>query len=71
MHAADSQHSDHAHAPTPPPAALVPVDFTPGEAKQARRLKMVLAMVSAFFVLELIGALLAGAWCCKPTRCTC
>jgi len=33
--------------------------FTPREAKQARRLKMVLALVSAFFVLELGGALWA------------
>jgi cation diffusion facilitator family transporter len=33
--------------------------FTPGEAKQARRLKMVLGMVSGFFVLELAGALWA------------
>jgi cation diffusion facilitator family transporter len=33
--------------------------FTPGEAKQARRLKMVVGLVSAFFVLELLGALWA------------
>jgi cation diffusion facilitator family transporter len=33
--------------------------FTPGEAKQARRLGMVLAIVSAFFVVELAGAFLA------------
>jgi cation diffusion facilitator family transporter len=33
--------------------------FTAGEAKQARRLKMVVGLVSAFFVLELLGALWA------------
>ncbi|HEY5241071.1 MAG TPA: cation diffusion facilitator family transporter, partial [Polyangiaceae bacterium] len=33
--------------------------FTLAEAKQARRLKMVVGMVSAFFVLELLGALWA------------
>ncbi len=35
--------------------------FTAGEARQARRLVIVLALVSAFFVLELGGALLADS----------
>jgi cobalt-zinc-cadmium efflux system protein len=33
--------------------------FTPGEARQARRLTLVLSLVGAFFVLELGGALVA------------
>ncbi len=33
--------------------------FTAGEAKQARRLRMVLGLVGGFFVLELAGALMA------------
>jgi cation diffusion facilitator family transporter len=33
--------------------------FTPNEARQARRLKMVIGLVSGFFVLELIGAIVA------------
>jgi cation diffusion facilitator family transporter len=33
--------------------------FTPGEARQARRLSIVLAIVAAFFVLELGGAIVA------------
>jgi cation diffusion facilitator family transporter len=61
VHAADSHHPDHPHSAKPSPAAALPAEFTPGEAMQARRLKMVLAMVSAFFVLELIGALWAGS----------
>jgi cation diffusion facilitator family transporter len=35
--------------------------FTPGEARQARRLGVVLALVSAFFVLELAGAIVADS----------
>lgn len=35
--------------------------FTPGEAKQARRLATVLGLVSAFFVLELAGAIVADS----------
>src|SRR5882672_11214028 len=43
------------------PLASVPSggDFTPSEARQARRLKIVLAIVGAFFVLELAGAVVA------------
>jgi cation diffusion facilitator family transporter len=36
-------------------------EFTAGEAKQARRLKMVLGLVSGFFVLELAGAIVADS----------
>jgi cation diffusion facilitator family transporter len=61
VHAADSHDTEHAHQATPSPAVPVPEVFTAGEARQAHRLKIVLAMVSAFFVLELIGALLAGS----------
>jgi cation diffusion facilitator family transporter len=61
VHAADSHDTEHPHQATSSPAVAVPEVFTAGEAKQARRLKIVLAMVSAFFVLELIGALLAGS----------
>jgi cation diffusion facilitator family transporter len=35
--------------------------YTPSEARQARRLATVLALVSSFFVLELSGALVAGS----------
>ncbi|MGO9837906.1 MAG: cation diffusion facilitator family transporter [Polyangiaceae bacterium] len=35
--------------------------FTPGEARQARRLLMVLGLVSAFFVVELGGAFIADS----------
>jgi cation diffusion facilitator family transporter len=35
--------------------------FTPQEARQARRLGLVLAIVAAFFVVELGGAILAGS----------
>lgn len=67
MDAADPHHHahgrDHDHGPShehpPAPAPVVNGQFTPGEAKQARRLKMVLALVGAFFVLELLGALWA------------
>jgi cation diffusion facilitator family transporter len=59
VHAADSHDHDAAHRAPPLPEAVTSAMFTPGEAKQARRLKMVLALVSAFFVLELIGALWA------------
>lgn len=58
-------HHDHSHGPSgahaasPPSSTVVHGDFTPGEAKQARRLRMVLALVSAFFVLELAGAIWA------------
>jgi cation diffusion facilitator family transporter len=59
VHTANSHNPDTTHRAPPSPAAVVQAAFTPGEAKQARRLKMVLAMVSAFFVLELMGALWA------------
>jgi len=42
-----------------------PVGFTPQEARQARRLGLVIAIVVVFFVLELVGALdeeLDGRW---------
>jgi len=59
QHAHEPAH-DHAHPSRPPAAARVTHGtFTAGEAKQARRLTMVLGLVSAFFVLELAGALWA------------
>jgi len=48
----------HEHA-APVPSSVVHGSFTPSEARQARRLATVLALVSAFFVLELAGALVA------------
>lgn len=44
-----------AHAP----GRVAHGEFTASEARQARRLKMVLALVGGFFVLELAGAILA------------
>ena len=41
----------HSHEHPAPPAPVDNGQFTPGEAKQARRLKMVLGLVGAFFVL--------------------
>lgn len=52
----------HAHAhDDAPPSSVVHGQFTPGEARQARRLVMVLALVGAFFVAELAGAILADS----------
>jgi cation diffusion facilitator family transporter len=50
------QSHDHAHARGP---TLVHGAFTPGEARQARRLGIVLALVSGFFAVELAGAVMA------------
>jgi cobalt-zinc-cadmium efflux system protein len=47
----------YANDAAPPVAA----GFTPREARQARRLLLVLALVFSFFVVELAGALLAGS----------
>jgi cobalt-zinc-cadmium efflux system protein len=47
---------DHDHAPR---SKVVHGQFTTGEAKQARRLRMVLALVGGFFLLELAGAIVA------------
>jgi cation diffusion facilitator family transporter len=57
---------DHPHGPTESaPAArattVVHGQFTEREAKQARRLRMVLSLVGGFFVLELTGAILADS----------
>ena len=62
-------HSAHSHEPDPrvPPPPLSHGglehgprgEFTPGEAKQARRLFMVLVLIAAFFAVELAGALAA------------
>ncbi|HEX8790269.1 MAG TPA: cation diffusion facilitator family transporter [Polyangiaceae bacterium] len=57
---------EHAHAPAPSPApkaasSVVHGSFTPGEARQAKRLATVLGLVSAFFVLELAGAIVADS----------
>jgi cobalt-zinc-cadmium efflux system protein len=67
-HSHDHAH-EHAHeggrtalAPALTPgsgARAVAGAFTPDEARQARRLKMVIGLVSGFFVLELGGALVA------------
>ena len=46
----------HDHAPR---SKVVHGAFTAGEAKQARRLRMVLALVGGFFLLELSGAIVA------------
>lgn len=55
-------HHAHEHAPPAPVASsVVHGSFTPGEAKQAKRLATVLGLVSAFFVLELGGAILADS----------
>jgi cobalt-zinc-cadmium efflux system protein len=51
---------DHAHPHDhAAPAAQGAAPFTAQEAQQARRLKMVLALVSGFFVVELAGAIWA------------
>jgi cobalt-zinc-cadmium efflux system protein len=56
-HDHDHDHAHgHAHEHPPPSGPPAPGVFTPGEAKQARRLKMVLGLVGGFFVLELTGA---------------
>src|SRR5271170_2928015 len=60
---ADPAH-DHGHAhdhgtPTGPASKVVHGTYNEGEAKQARRLKMVLGLVGGFFVLELTGAIFA------------
>jgi cation diffusion facilitator family transporter len=49
----------HDHPSHPPAAKVAHGTFTAGEARQARRLTMVLGLVGAFFVLELAGALWA------------
>lgn len=57
-------HHAHEHAPAPAPVAssnVVHGSFTPGEARQAKRLGMVLGLVSAFFVFELAGAIVADS----------
>jgi cation diffusion facilitator family transporter len=48
----------HAHAHGTP---VVHGAFTPGEARQARRLGMVLGLVSGFFAIELAGAVVADS----------
>jgi len=53
-------HHAHEHA-APIPSSVVHGAFTPGEARQARRLATVLGLVSAFFVLELAGAIVADS----------
>jgi cation diffusion facilitator family transporter len=54
---------DHDHGPAPSARAtsVVHGTFTEREAKQARRLRMVLGLVGGFFVLELTGAILADS----------
>jgi cobalt-zinc-cadmium efflux system protein len=50
----------HAHVhDDAPSSSVVHGEFTPGEAKQARRLVLVLALVGTFFVAELAGAIVA------------
>lgn len=64
-HHSHDEHHDHAHAHphvhAPPSSSVVRGGFTAGEARQARRLGLVLALVGAFFVLELGGALWADS----------
>jgi cobalt-zinc-cadmium efflux system protein len=58
----DARGHDHAHGPATSLASkVVHGSYTEGEAKQARRLKMVLGLVGGFFVLELTGAILADS----------
>jgi cation diffusion facilitator family transporter len=59
-HAAHPDH-DHDHAPSARATSVVHGRFTDREAKQARRLRTVLALVGGFFVLELTGAILADS----------
>ena len=66
-----------AHAPRDGPrvtghdveAARLPAGFSRKEARQVRRLGLVLAITAAFVVLELAGAVLARARCSSPTGC--
>ena len=54
-------HDPTASAPTARATTVVHGQFTAREAKQARRLRMVLSLVGGFFVLELTGAILADS----------
>lgn len=49
---------DHAHG-APHPGAGANGEFTASEARQAKRLTLVLGLIATFFVLELTGALVA------------
>jgi cation diffusion facilitator family transporter len=64
-HGHDHGHGDHGHGRRPARADgpdLGPsLGFTPQEARQARRLGLVIAIVVAFFAVELGGAILAGS----------
>ncbi len=53
-----TRHGAHGHEPG---SANAPIGFTPEEARQARRLGLVIAIVVAFFAVELGGAILAGS----------
>jgi cobalt-zinc-cadmium efflux system protein len=55
----DHPHHDHDHGQ--PASRVVHGAFTANEARQARRLGMVLALVGSFFVLELGGAIWADS----------
>jgi len=58
-HAAGHDHAEpHDHEPARPGPRLTGA-FTPGEARQARRLTIVLVIVASFFVFELAGAIAA------------
>ncbi len=57
-HAHDHAH-DHGPTAGAPRAPALTGSFTPGERKQARRLTMVLALVSVFWVFEFAGAIAA------------
>jgi cation diffusion facilitator family transporter len=61
VHPHDHEHRHHHAHPHAPSSRVVYGAFTPGEARQARRLKMVLALVAAFFLLELGGAIWADS----------
>jgi cation diffusion facilitator family transporter len=60
-HAREHAHEDARDEGAAGSAHVVHGTFTPGEARQARRLRIVLALVSAFFVLELGGAIVADS----------
>ena len=60
-HGQDHEH-DHGHGPHDHrPGAAPSETFNPGEARQARRLGLVLVLVGTFFVVELAGAIMADS----------
>ncbi|HEX7604658.1 MAG TPA: cation diffusion facilitator family transporter, partial [Polyangiaceae bacterium] len=58
-HHHDHDHDEHEHEPKGPLRRGANGEFTSGEAKQAKRLTLVLVLVSLFFFVEFAGAVLA------------